>query len=1461
MSRLAHHDPPASSAADDGSGFNKLDDSPTVGRRVHVPVPLSVASPAYSPRTQRPPIPSPLSASSWTVRSSPSPSPRQDSFLPPHSNTGNLGPRHFDNTRSNSGSGPEEHTTFYSDSSRDPSPEPQNSRRCSSPTAPDDSRIVSDPLAPRLASDSQKSPKPAMSGPVGTAQENSQSAGLPRTSSIDSAISALSSNRPAQQHGSQDSGYGAADVSSLVNKAGSPEAVIQTLLKERQAQSQQNTQLWRLVDKQRAMILGLNKDLERALKEKEKYRLKLRDLLANAAFSPTSSNDLQTPSRPNVPRIDVNQSSMGFSEASSLDSPSQTFSPIDSMIPPYPVTPITPASLPDQSAMPPPPDAPRLQDPSRILPKVRDQAPGRVDRDTEEKSDQVPRLKKEDSLKDLQFNASQPPTRALPPDPPKGPSTKLGSPTAMMIEARVRSEGGVAGFPAPPRKAPPAPLQLNSPTKELVQEEETDSDLDEILESADLGSGSDDRGRRRTRAEDELDRGLRVQKEAEARSASKKSSSSKPDSPAEAVPPSPRQAPGQRLHTGSMSLAEVLQADEYSDPGSPAMSPGLPLSPRPVNVRPPMHSPPLSPRNTGTFPSGPLSPRPPRQPIPMPPNTPLATPAVASIDQSLMSPKEGVTSPTVVTTPTERTKIFRGLITEEFPDLLLAPNALPSIAIRVASSRMKPSRASLISLTQLEEDPVFTLAVISRADRSELWRLEKDSASLSKLDQRLKQCPAFTARTPDKSLFSGHAPAKVDARRAALEHYMEEVLNTPLDPNTALELCKYLSRNALPPNVDELGAGSGAREGSSHMIGPDGRPIRSGYLTKRGKNFGGWKSRFFLLDGPLLKYYETPGGAHLGTIRLQNAQIVRHSQSGDNHSPPRGPNSDEMDNNYRHAFRILEPKKKDLNSHVKHVLCAENDKERDFWVNALLQWTDYRENEDEEPAQTSRSNAARSRKSMPPPRSHHQTQDSDTLVGVRYDSTQHGDVPQLGGRPKTSGASSDHLGHHYNNSDSMTPKLISGPKDPQPIADLAAWGNKTGLTAPTSEEKKVRKRSFFGFGSKTRSNSDGQDSIPSVGDGFSTTAPSSSGYHGPAHQVFGSTLAEAVRFSPPHDVDVPLPSVVYRCIQFLEHKDAILEEGIFRLSGSSIVIKGLRERFNVEGDVNLVTDDQFYDIHAVASLLKLYLRELPSTILTRELHLEFLGTTELVSRLDKVAALSELVQRLPLANATLLKYLIAFLIKIINNSDMNKMPVRNVGIVFSPTLNIPAQVFAMFLQNYEPIFGIAPEEYELPSANADRESNRPVDSPIQFDPPPPRPSTSSGSASPHRQPRLDSMSYYHNNRSTPTPPLISHRGTPTPPLGRQGHDSPRSTTQSLGQRPGTESASGSPTVSEAYNLYSSNRGAASQQSPVEEPSPGGLTVQDPSANSRRRESVMFMGNMLGLQPQSSKSRLREETRF
>ena len=73
---------------------------------------------------------------------------------------------------------------------------------------------------------------------------------------------------------------------------------------------------------------------------------------------------------------------------------------------------------------------------------------------------------------------------------------------------------------------------------------------------------------------------------------------------------------------------------------------------------------------------------------------------------------------------------------------------------------------------------------------------------------------------------------------------------------------------------------------------------------------------------------------------------------------------------------------------------------------------------------------------------------------------------------------------------------------------------------------------------------------------------------------------------------------------------------------------------------------------------------------------------------ERIRELSFLIAALPLANYSLLRALTAHLILIVQNSNVNKMTMRNVGIVFSPTLGIPAGVFSLMLGEFNRVFNV-----------------------------------------------------------------------------------------------------------------------------------------------------------------------------
>ena len=101
----------------------------------------------------------------------------------------------------------------------------------------------------------------------------------------------------------------------------------------------------------------------------------------------------------------------------------------------------------------------------------------------------------------------------------------------------------------------------------------------------------------------------------------------------------------------------------------------------------------------------------------------------------------------------------------------------------------------------------------------------------------------------------------------------------------------------------------------------------------------------------------------------------------------------------------------------------------------------------------------------------------------------------------------------------------------------------------------------------------------------------------PKNPVFGVPLKEALMN---HSLIAGfyIPSIFYRCIVYLDAKNAYNEEGLYRISGSKTRIDALKERFDMEGDIDLLNSEEYYDVHLIAGLLKQWLRELPESIFT-----------------------------------------------------------------------------------------------------------------------------------------------------------------------------------------------------------------------------------------------------------------------
>ncbi|KAK7925127.1 hypothetical protein WMY93_007437 [Mugilogobius chulae] len=169
----------------------------------------------------------------------------------------------------------------------------------------------------------------------------------------------------------------------------------------------------------------------------------------------------------------------------------------------------------------------------------------------------------------------------------------------------------------------------------------------------------------------------------------------------------------------------------------------------------------------------------------------------------------------------------------------------------------------------------------------------------------------------------------------------------------------------------------------------------------------------------------------------------------------------------------------------------------------------------------------------------------------------------------------------------------------------------------------------------------------------------------PIHRVFGQRLEETVLYERKYGVRL-VPLVVEQCVNFIRDR-GLHEVGLFRQPGQTRMVQELRQAYD-SGERPMF--DSSTDVHTVASLLKLYLRQLPEPLVPYSHYQHFLqcGRKLSTDRSRGLAELRYLLHELPVANFNLLNFICQFLNEVQSYSSSNKMSCQNLATVFGPNI-------------------------------------------------------------------------------------------------------------------------------------------------------------------------------------------------
>lgn len=205
-----------------------------------------------------------------------------------------------------------------------------------------------------------------------------------------------------------------------------------------------------------------------------------------------------------------------------------------------------------------------------------------------------------------------------------------------------------------------------------------------------------------------------------------------------------------------------------------------------------------------------------------------------------------------------------------------------------------------------------------------------------------------------------------------------------------------------------------------------------------------------------------------------------------------------------------------------------------------------------------------------------------------------------------------------------------------------------------------------------------------------------------AYDIFGLSLDSAVAINDEYlpqpcvyfsgNPNMPamkdVPYLVLACVDHIAQH--ITEPGLYRVCGSSSQVRALRKRFTSDGPTFAIRPDD--DVHAVTTVLKQYLRELPVDLLpirNKDLAYDRLDLKPNRHLNIKTAALAvrelrTVMAQIPYSHYALLKLLVAHLRDVIDHDKSNLMTLDNVTLILSQSLRV-SQVVLKILVLVDPL--------------------------------------------------------------------------------------------------------------------------------------------------------------------------------
>lgn len=174
-----------------------------------------------------------------------------------------------------------------------------------------------------------------------------------------------------------------------------------------------------------------------------------------------------------------------------------------------------------------------------------------------------------------------------------------------------------------------------------------------------------------------------------------------------------------------------------------------------------------------------------------------------------------------------------------------------------------------------------------------------------------------------------------------------------------------------------------------------------------------------------------------------------------------------------------------------------------------------------------------------------------------------------------------------------------------------------------------------------------------------------------------NTFGNLISSVPMSDLVKNVPVVIVNCCNIIEER-GLNQKGLYRVPGNSVLCNHLKKELDSKDPDEIDwTDDIWYELNNICSLVKQFLRELLDPMIPSNMYSKFIQANRIKDSSERLTTIKQLIWSLPEYHLESINFLSHHLKNLADNCSKNSMTERNIALILAPNIVRTSEVTEM----------------------------------------------------------------------------------------------------------------------------------------------------------------------------------------